>query len=294
MNLQIQAIVFSFIAMLGFGLETGVEKKFSKQLGAVKLIIFRNIFVVAFTFIALVYFINTVTFDIKYLFFGVFISIASYGGIFFFLKALCLGKVGLVSPIVGTRGLLSSFIGIIFFREILTSIQMISILVVFIGIVLSTINFKDFKNSNLLSKKSGIPYAILAAIFWGITFPLFSIPAAVLGAFLFTFILESSILFASLIHSKVLCISVKNNSTPFKQNFVGLLVIGLLGSLGSVFMNLAYATGQISSVSTILSCVPLVALLYGWLVYKEKMKTKQYIAVVLMVIGIVGLSFFKR
>ncbi|OGG03705.1 hypothetical protein A2W14_04005 [Candidatus Gottesmanbacteria bacterium RBG_16_37_8] len=293
MNLQMKAIVFSLISMIGFGLETAIVKKYSEILGPIRMIFYRNLVIVLITFIALLFFIKSINFDINYILLGFIISAASYGGIFFFMKALSKGKVGIVSPIVGTRGLIASFIGLVIFREVITTGQLFSILIAFTGIILSTINFSDFKKSNIFSFKSGVPFAILAAIFWGMTFPLFSIPSGILGAFLFSFILELTVLFMATMQTIIIKIPI-DIKKDFSRYSFAIITIGSLGSLGSIFMNLGYATGQISIVSTILSCVPLVAVIYGRLVYRELMSTKQYLAAALMIAGIAGLSYFHR
>ncbi|MDX1373843.1 MAG: DMT family transporter, partial [Nitrososphaeraceae archaeon] len=162
MNIQTQAFIYGFIAMIGFGLETAVIKKYVEKLGPIRLIVYRNILIVFFVFLSLIFLNKTVNPDLYYILQGIGISVASYGGIYFFQKALKVRKVGLVTPLVGTRGLLAAFIGIVFFKDNLSMMQILSILIVFTGIILSTINFKDLINSDILNIKSGIPFAVLA------------------------------------------------------------------------------------------------------------------------------------
>ena len=62
------------------------------------------------------------------------------------------------------------------------------------------------------------------------------------------------------------------------------------GALGFMAYNFGIQMGNVSIVAAIGSANPLVAAIYGKLVYKEKLKNQQYIAIAVVILGIILMS----
>lgn len=288
------AIVFSLVTLIGWGLENALAKKYSKSLSPSKLVVYRNLTTVCITALALTIFWSKTVFNLNYIILGLFLAVLGYVGYICLLKGLEKGNLGLVSPVSSSRIVISAIVGTTLLKDNLSVLQWFLILIIFIGVALSSINPKNLKSSGLFTLKSGIPFALLNALIWGIVFPFYSVPSAILGAFLFSFILEVTGLFLSLAQTRLNSKPIKLSKSELKQNFLGLFMIGITGGLGSVFVNLGYATGHIGIVSAISSAVPLIAVTYGKFVYKETLTKRQVIAVALMIVGIVLLAYFRN
>lgn len=293
MDNQTTAVLISLIPFFAFGLTNALSKKYVNLLGSSQSIIYRNTIVIILLFITLLGFINESHFILKEIILGVFLSAISYFGLYFFYKGLELGKVGLVAPISHTRVFLASLIGITFLGDSITNLQFISIIIIFIGSALISLNLRSIKSSVIFSKKSGLGFALLAALFWGSTFPFFSHFSTVLGAFLFSFILEVTVLAMSLVTTLKTEGKIKLEPAKIKKYWLGLLIIGALSALASFSMNLAYKTGEISIVSAITSASPMISIIYAGIIFKERLTRQQYIASFLIIIGIIGLSYFR-
>lgn len=293
MNLEIRAIIFSLVTLLGWGLETAVSKKYARFISSSKILVYRDFLTALIVFIFLTFFIKSAKFDLGYVLFGIFISFLGYMGYYFLLKALKTGNLGIVSPISSSRMLVAAIMGTFFLNDFLSFKQIVFVFIIFIGVILSSVNFSNISKSEIFSLKSGVPFAILNAMLWGVAFPLYSIPSAILGAFLFSFILEGTGFVSSIVHTKLLKINILLTKEEVKKGLPGLLMMGLLGGIASVCVNLGYATGKVVIVSSISSAVPLITILCSRFVYKEKLRNIQYVAVVLMIVGIVSLAYFK-
>lgn len=284
-------ILYSGITLVTWGLETALLKRYSQISNGPKLIFYRNSITSAIAFISILLFRQQIHFNFIYIIFGIILATFGYIGLLSYLKAFSLGKSGIVSPISSIRLVVAVLVATSFLEDSINIMQILTILLVLTGVILATINFRDFRTSVLLQPNTGIKYALLTALIWGIVHPLYSIPAKILGATLFSFILESSVVViggiqTKLAHNKIVDGGLRNN-LPI------ILIVGILGGIGSVFLNMAYATGKISTASTVISAIPLIVVLYGVFVYKEKLTVKEQLSVFLIILGLILLSYFS-
>jgi len=293
-NSQTQALLYSFIALIGWGLGNSIAKKYSHSLGPSRLAVYRNMTTVCITALAVALFWSKTMFDARYIMLGFGLSVLGYTGYFCFLKGLETGNLGLVAPISSSRIVISALVGITFLNDHLSGLQWLFIVIIFLGVALSSVDLKNLKNSAVFTLKSGIPFALLNAVIWGVVYPFYSLPSAILGAFLFSFILELTGLVMSLVQTGLNHKTIRLTRNELKGNIFGLLMVGLAGGMGSVFVNLGYATGHIGIVSAVSSALPLIAVAYGKWVYKEQLNRRQVLAVALMITGIVLLACFRN
>jgi len=167
---NLTGIFFGFIAMLGFGLSNAIAKKPIKKIGSEKTIFYRNIVISILLFLILLFFGNSSVFSIKYILIALGIAVVGYVPLLLFYKALNLGKVGIISPVANSSIIFTILFSIIFFHESITFGQGIAIVLIILGIIFISLNINDLKKSNILKVSSGIPYALITAILWGLVF----------------------------------------------------------------------------------------------------------------------------
>ena len=161
-------------------------------------------------------------------------------------------------------------------------------LIVF-GIILVSINFKDIKNSNIFSLASGIPYAILTCVLWGLMFSLFKIPVMAIGPILTALVIEIGIFLISLFQ---VLKAGKNIDMPDRNTLAYIILLSVFTVIGIAFFNFGIMVAEVSIVAALSMANPLVATLYGRYVYKENINVQQYLAISFILIGIVALSLF--
>ncbi|MBW6461842.1 MAG: EamA family transporter [DPANN group archaeon] len=113
------------------------------------------------------------------------------------MKALSLGKLGIMSPIANSSIIFTVLFSVLLFNESLTSIKLGSILLIVLGVIFISVNFKDLKNYNIFSLANGIPYALISCVLWGLMFTLYKIPVIVIGPILTALIIEIGIFIIS-------------------------------------------------------------------------------------------------
>jgi uncharacterized membrane protein len=268
-------ILLAIISMLAYGFGLAIARVPIQKEGPVKTIFYRNLIISIIVLIFLLF--TKFSFSWKYFWIGAFISLMEYIALVAFYKAVETGKIGVVTPIADSSIIITVALSLIFFSEKLLAAQILAIILIIAGIVL--ISYKSGWS------KSGIPYALVTLALWGVMSFLIKIPVAALGAIFMSFILEFGIFVFSAIHLAGKKQSLKTKSLPY------MIVVGICGAVGTLGWTLGIQNGPVSIITPIVSSSLLITVLYGRIVYKEKLSTLQYVCIALILGGIIMLSF---
>ena len=215
-------------------------------------------------------------------------------------KGLRYLELSISSPIQNTSGVISSILLVIFFKEVLNLPTIIAFILIFIGIlILSLIEVKENKKERLEFKKnnSKTKFAFLL-----ILFPLFYCLLDGIGTFLdgvyldkleligegtalvayeFTFLIYAII---SYIYLKVKHVSLN----LFKEK--SKISAAIFETAGQFFYVFAMS-GNATVSCTVIGSYCVLSLLLSRVFLKEKLSFKEYIAIFLVILGIIILSF---
>lgn len=97
-------------------------------------------------------------------------------------KGIEVGNASLVGTIGASYAALVVLLSIIFFKDRINLNQIISIAIIFTGLILSSIDLKSFKFKQLTTDK-GVPFALVSMILWAIYFTFVRIPIREVGWF---------------------------------------------------------------------------------------------------------------
>lgn len=280
-------ILFGLISMVGFGLSNAISKAPVQAIGPIKTIYIRNMMIGILMLIVLVFWLPQVDFSLAYILISFGIAVFGYFPLVTFYKAIKVGKVGIVSPIAGSSIIFTVLLSLIFFGESMTLTKTLSLTLITAGIILISINLKNVKTSDFLKFSSGIPYALITCIGWGIVFFLLKIPVDILGPILTSFVLELGTLIMSVLHLRK---QRESFHLPKGKILRLILYVAVFGAAGTLFLNLGISRAEVSIVAPLAAASPLIATIYGIWVYKERLRIHQYAAIVLMIVGIVFLS----
>ncbi len=208
-------------------------------------------------------------------------------GLLFFVRSLQLTMVSIVVPLSSVN-IFAILTATFVLKEAWKNLYLIAIGLTVTGIWLI------FKSTNPSSDNKDIAKSfitsLLASFFWGISYALFKIPIRWIGPIPFSFILEFTIsLFALvllLINGSLRHVIHKR---PFKPNkhywILALLVIG-----GTLFVNLSMMSTPITEVNILSNTSQLISLAMGYILYREKLTTKQWLGVMAIICSIVLIS----
>ncbi|MCK4663420.1 MAG: EamA family transporter [Bacteroidales bacterium] len=287
-----QGIIYQLISTFAFGTSNALWRKPIDKLDVEEAILYRTIHSLLF-FVVLIFVFDRPSLikeglsNVNYIEivgFAFIISLISFFGLFFFNKALKYSPTGIVATTATISFLIVQFISFIVLKESF-SVKIIIPLIIFIIMIIVS-DYESIRNYKL---SKGILYGILAAVFWGATLPLLSIPAKQIGFIETSFILEFSVLIMSFsifkwYHKKK--ISILN----FKKFYKYFLLLGLFAGTGVLFMNLAYTEIPVHIAGAIASSTHIITIIISWVLFNEKMKKHQILAALIAFVGIFYLT----
>ena len=205
-----------------------------------------------------------------------------------FYKGLERAPVSLVSPIGAAWGLVTAVLGVIFFKEILTGTQIMALILIVSGIILLSVNFKDFYKLKKINLFIGVNEGLIAMLGWGISLFLLVIAAKDLGWFLPAFIFRFFMLLflsAFILYSQKKFIA-KSQKFPFGL----LLLIGLFDIGGFFSYSFGVSSTSASIVAPIGSAFALVTVLLARIFLKENIDLNKSAGILAIICGLVFIS----
>ena len=214
-------------------------------------------------------------------------------GYLFFYRALEKGKVSIVGPIVASYSALSVIIMVIFLGEKLSPLTIIFLSLIFIGIIITSIDFGELKKYGIRKQDltKGVPEAILGALFFSIWFPFWDRLQSGQNWLTLVVILRS---ISALFLLGILKISKKTVIVKDKTVFYWLLIVGLLDAIAYAGLTWGYGLSSYSSIIIMLSATYSVpTLILARIFLKEKLPKIQIFGITLILLSIALLALVR-
>ncbi|MDX1397246.1 MAG: EamA family transporter, partial [Oceanospirillum sp.] len=172
--------------------------------------------------------------------------------------------------------------------EILTLIQLSAVGLIIIGIVLLSINIKEFIKLKKVNLFIGVKEGIIAMLGWGISLFLLVYPAKNLGWFLPAFIFRLFILF--ILAGYILYKNKQLISNSSKFPFILLILIGGLDIGGFFSYSFGVVNTNASIVAPVGSAFALVTVVLAKIFLKEKFTLIKTFGILTIISGLVLIS----
>ena len=286
-------ITFWIIAMLCFGSWNAFTKKALEKISPKQLTFYRGI-VTSIFFLIWIFFLNfQINFERKFVLIAILLGIVWYIPLLFFYKAVRIWKIWIISPIANSYFIWTVLFSILFLWEKIWWLQILSILIIIFWVILTSINFKDWKNSDVFKLSSWIPFALLTCIWRWLFFFLSKYPINILWPILTWFIMEFVIMFSSFVHMKInkekVEITEKNIWTQ-KKSRLYIFLIWFFGAVWVFSFNIWITKYNVSLISSIVWASPIIPIIFSKFFYKEHIKKSQYVAVWIILIWLILIS----
>lgn len=304
--------------MLCFGLADSLWKLPTQIFGAAKTLLYRNLLVFFFVLINFLLSEKKAYIPTDFLFATLGISILSYLGIYAFARATQAGLTSVVVPVSAANALFTLVLHIVVLDHAqVNTLTAIGLVVTVIGLLMLKINWQSGKLSLAVLNDGGYRYALLAAIFWGLSFGYSWFAVTFVGPPLFTLIQESTILVLAALHTLVIYLVKKNEKAPelamethehAKANdlpspkpwkgpirFTGvyIVLIAVFGFLGTKYNTIALDKASINTVTGLVVLAPVISVFFGRYFYGERLSGQQKWAVFLVIAGVFAISYFR-
>lgn len=280
-------VIFALISYIGWGTGAFFEAITSRKLNVYSFA-FWSLFI---SFIATSFYLpfeknNLLLITPEIIILNCFLSLFGLGGLILYLEGLKIENRALVGMIASSFPVISVILSIIFLGERVTLFQGFAILIIFFGIILSSLNLsKTEKRRKIFSK--GIIFAILTMILWGIYYAFVKILVHKIGWFMpnyisyFTFVL----IFLYLKIKKQ-----KLEKPNINNAFIPLVLSTFLVRIAEFSYNAGITKGFVAIIAPIAGANPTLFVLLAFLFFKESVKKLQIFGIVITLLGIILLS----
>lgn len=145
-------IIFAFGAMLGWGIGDFLIQRTVKRIGAIGTLLWITLFS---SFVLLPFVINDLdSITVRQMIILVILGVISFASGFVHLKALDIGKLSVVETILSVELPLTIMLGMVFLSEKLTTMQILLTILLFIGIIMVSVDFTKLRTKDFLEKGS--------------------------------------------------------------------------------------------------------------------------------------------
>ena len=205
-------------------------------------------------------------------------AVANVVAYLLFFHALRLGNLSTISTIFSTYAVGSAVISILFFGEQTSLFRILSLLIVFMGILGVSI-----QNASKLTIIKGWPYVLTAAIILSLFFPFWDSFLGQQEGWLFWVTIGDSLMvliFGGYLATK------KEKLFGFNKGSKIMILGGVANTIAVIATNWGFYNTSLTSIVVIMSSmIPLISAVLGYFILKEKLILIQYLGIFAILIG---------
>ncbi|MDA9129414.1 DMT family transporter [Candidatus Gracilibacteria bacterium] len=172
--------------------------------------------------------------------------------------------------------------------------QLVFLIFIIAGIVLSSFKISELKNFSFKNSKNTLLLALGAAFLWSIEVTFIDRSMMYFHPIVSTWLIEG---FALLIVFPFIILKRKKIISEYKKiSKTVLMYVGILsciGAIGNLAFSYAFSFGSLAIVSAIAACSPAITAILSRIFGEETLEYSQYIAIGILVFGISGLTYFS-
>lgn len=220
----------------------------------------------------------------------VFLSIIQLFAFLAYNEGLKIGNSSLIGTIAGSFTSFVVILSVLFLGESLTRLEVASIIVIFLGLFLSSVHLSDLRKRKSLMNK-GIVLALLAMVGWALYFTFIKLPVRQSGFFWPSYI---TTIVGTIGFLLIDLRRIKKPEFGLKNGIPAAFMSGALLSVGSFAFNFAIGRGLSSVVAPIAGAYPALFALLAYLIFKDQITRQQKVGMVVTLLGIIVLAYLGR
>lgn len=281
------SVLFGLISMAAYGSANAYSKPLSKEHGPAQTLFLRGFtisFMLGLLAIPSFHYLHNWQTALAALLIGA----VGYLPVLAFTHGIKESPIGVVAPIAGTSPLITVLLSFLFLAVSLHTLQWFAVIVVITANIAVSINLKNWRQSALFKRSSGIPFALVASLGWGIFFFLLVPISKTLGPWLVAFLVETGVTVAAGLH-----LILSGQNVRLKAALRPAIILnGLLICIGTLCYTAGVRYFNIGIVAALSNTTAVMASILGVYLFHEKLRLKERVASFIMILGIVVISAF--
>ena len=284
-------VFFAIVSLLGWGTGDIFTTFASRKMGSYNSTFYGYLFggLLAAFYIPLA--LNTwKSFNISLIFLTLILTIIKIIAVLAYNEGLKIGNSSIVGTIAGAFTSVVVILSLLFLGEKLSAMQSLSIIIIFAGLFLSSVNFSDLRNKKSIINK-GTVFALIATFGWGVYGTFIKIPVREVGFFWPSFMENIIGIFYFMIFGLK---RIKKQSFGIQSGFLAVFLSGVLLTTASFSFNFAIGQGLSSIVAPIAGAYPALFALLAYFIFKDPSGKHQKLGMITTLLGIILLAYFSR
>jgi drug/metabolite transporter (DMT)-like permease len=279
------ALLFGLIAMFGYGLANTYSLPLAKRLNPARFLFLRGLATCAVVAAAAIPTLYRLA-DWRAGLAAFAIGVLGYLPPLAFTHGIKVSRIGIVAPIAGTAPLLTVLLSALVLHTHLQSIQWLGVAVIVLANIAVSVNFRSLRDSNILRLASGVPFALITAVLWGVVFFLIIYPTRSLGPWVAALMMELGVTMAAGVH-----VLLKREPLLLKESVKPRLVANAaLIALGTLCYTIGIKSFNIGLVAILANSNAVVSIIAASFVHHERLTRSEKILATLLVAGVVLVS----
>lgn len=217
---------------------------------------------------------------------AVVLGIIGYLPVLAFTQAVKESPIGIIAPIAGAAPLVTIVLSVLFLNVTLHLGQWLAVIMVVIASIAISVDPMNWRQSSLFKVSSGIPFAVAAALGWGMFFFLLAFLTKSVSPLLVAFLTEAGVMIAAGLHIKLSAQKV----TVKRAMQSSVIFNGILLCVGTVAFTLGVKYYNVGIVAALSGSTALVSSLVGVYMFREHLKLKERIAAGVMIASVAALT----
>jgi uncharacterized membrane protein len=206
-------------------------------------------------------------------------------GYLYFYKAFEIGNVSVVSATINLNNVIAILLAYFFLGQRLSSTQTPAVVLIILGIVLVSVNLRDFARGSV-SLLKGVKEAVIASFAFGIFWNLSQLLSEKIGWLPTTFYIKVITIVLLIMMSRF-----NQKDSNFEKKHLNILpvviLVGILEALAIASVNFGLSVGDLILITPISSALSVVTISLAVIFLKEKITKIQVLGMVLALVGIV-------
>lgn len=284
------AIIFALISYFGWGIGSLFSTIASRKLGGFSTIFWLSVVGLLLTSWYVPFALDSLkNLTISVLIINIIVGLLGWIGGITGYEAIRLANPALVVSIEGSYPMLSVILSLIIFKESITLAQILSIGIIFIGIIMMTWNIRQLLKGNSKIDK-GIFLALITLVCYGFYGALIKIPVHAIGWFWPVYF---SLALLPLFYFYAKWRHIEITGVIGNRALLPVLLTVVLFRTAEFSYNLGISHGLVAIVAPIAGANPTLFVVLSFLIFKDPITKQQILGIITTLVGIVLLSIFS-
>lgn len=284
------AILSGTGAFLGWGIADFFAKKTVSKIGDLKTLFWAQTFGILPIFIYFLFNFSIPQISLSKILILSFYTVTHALAYLMYYRAFEKGQVSIISPISASYAAFAVLASAFIFKEALNPVVLIGIVIVLLGIFLTSIDIKGLKDGSLDKKDTakGLPQVLLAVLIFSFWYPFWDNFVSGQNWLFWVLALRIGISLTALLFSG------SPSKVKFKDRslFKWLLLVGLFDVSAYLSLTWGYSATKYTSVVSVLSAAySLPTLILARVFLKEKLQKVQWLGALSIIGGLIYLAF---